>query len=1325
LHKKLAATLTIAIFLVSTLAVVAPAYAHFTLGDLTSTYRYHANDFDQHKDGVIGYVWPGGGQNAYTGSPNVYSNSLYPGYQSPYPGGNPPLAPNNALQLEGDEYAPYGAVLSSSTGDLIFALNATARFHGATVAFSTLYILIPPEFKIPDASQITSTITNNAGPSIRKYTLSPYDRYAPGWTLIRIYADTYSLFPGSESIHFFGGQDEWYYVRINGATAPNVAGRYFFKMFLRGSTGTTQVGGVSTAPTATYWVPTENWPVMLVKGELDPAIITGTIRYAGYNATLYGQGIQEAGMVWAHMTSKLDPYTGNNVMTCPDVTDPTMAAIPCTDAWGFFNQTAQGHYEVEGVAPGVYTLYAEAAGYPIAVIASGVTILKGQSLHFDGYLQPGAVIHGNVFTKHQFGEEPWPENSYIKIELYGNPTVSNQPDASAGTPVSYSPLPCIAGGQLDTFGGLQIYSPGGDASSCGDPRTAGEIAFPWHEYMNTRGPGHQVAIHNENNPDPQGVGPYQNWFVVGGTATPFHFEFGEKGKYGAPRDLSGMVPQLYATWINGLTPGRYYARAWVFRYVQTGLDGSTFQEYSFDITPQEWAGDVSLPIDLRLSSWVNKTVHFHNLPGTITTDGINTGAAYLYGGLYDANGVQWAWNVTTLPLPPLNPFVNPTTGLPDNHPGGYMVDLTGGSGNGVIPYAANYLDPAAINRNCNNPLAGIQYGSCNLQLWGYNDTWLGENYGIPSGTYQPKVYALGYLQQSTDYVSVTLSGTPTSVSDHVFRGAGFNFTVYSIDWERPRVNRNWVWSQPDSLYGLTSDIEIGILRTPTDQYVSGEVCDGCDAGAYAGPYGGYGHPATEDQNYLLTQQPNTYWTQADGGGRNVLPNDNAQGAFFGLEAPYATVGGWMSLAGCGDFSQCARKYGFTTGKATNTWKLSFYKPSAFDSGAYSFRGWTYGYIQNKDYSVYVMKGQVADIKINLIVGVNVTLDILFKKEHIITPTAANMSARVTLWNDQGNLVGEWMSSEGVYIDRTGYAVAADNTAAHPFGGLYNYLPGGVSLLHVNLAGLPAWWGSYGGPVDNPSISDFEIDVQDLHYFPNAGILGSPDYTGGWTAEVDFVNWYANNSNPNHDPFHPAGLANYYPPVIGLLMGESFHIIPGTTAQSGISYMEDMALGYHGADSFSFAHSMAPNHLGPYAQQGVWAINNAPNSGEASAIYEVDLNGYLTGQALAFTWSNEFRPISWYTAQVVGADHSFNFYTNDGLYEGFLTPGDYKLTLAGPGLTAQTISLSISAGQSGGVGSGVSLYLEQSNIPVPEFSGIAVVAISALAASLYLLRRRRK
>jgi hypothetical protein len=191
------------------------------------------------------------------------------------------------------------------------------------------------------------------------------------------------------------------------------------------------------------------------------------------------------------------------------------------------------------------------------------------------------------------------------------------------------------------------------------------------------------------------------------------------------------------------------------------------------------------------------------------------------------------------------------------------------------------------------------------------------------------------------------------------------------------------------------------------------------------------------------------------------------------------------------------------------------------------------------------------------------------------------------------------------------------------------------------------------------------------------------------------------------------------------MGESYHIIPGTTATSGISLTEDTATNtYVSPPGSAFVgHTMAANHLGPYSQEGVWQIAGAHNSGEASAIFEVDLNGFVSGNVLAFTWSNEFRTLSWGTISVVGASGaSWNFYTFDGVYQAFLTPGNYKFSLAQPGYAPQTWSYVVSPGQSG---SGANVYLEQSNIPVPEFSTVAVVAFSALAASLYLLRRRRK
>ena len=52
----------------------------------------------------------------------------------------------------------------------------------------------------------------------------------------------------------------------------------------------------------------------------------------------------------------------------------------------------------------------------------------------------------------------------------------------------------------------------------------------------------------------------------------------------------------------------------------------------------------------------------------------------------------------------------------------------------------------------------------------------------------------GYVQESpAEQVSVTLSGTEVQVSDHMYRGVGFNASLFSIDWEEPTVNRPWVW----------------------------------------------------------------------------------------------------------------------------------------------------------------------------------------------------------------------------------------------------------------------------------------------------------------------------------------------------------------------------------------------------------------------------------------------------------------------------------------------------------------------------------------------------
>ena len=104
-----------------------------------------------------------------------------------------------------------------------------------------------------------------------------------------------------------------------------------------------------------------------------------------------------------------------------------------------------------------------------------------------------------------------------------------------------------------------------------DPRLGGNIACPWHEYVPSNGYFAGVSLRHstftKSRPDKlvhrvsarvlEQRRIRRGWSSTalvcsGGTTTPFHFEFGVKGEYGAPRDLDGMVPQVYATWVNGL-----------------------------------------------------------------------------------------------------------------------------------------------------------------------------------------------------------------------------------------------------------------------------------------------------------------------------------------------------------------------------------------------------------------------------------------------------------------------------------------------------------------------------------------------------------------------------------------------------------------------------------------------------------------------------------------------------------------------------------------------------------------------------------------------------
>jgi tetratricopeptide (TPR) repeat protein len=446
-----------------------------------------------------------------------------------------------------------GTLLTGSTCDLTFAVKAADLMSSATnfkaiksnplggeiTSQIAIVIYLPPGFSISGAYPFTTK--DDSLIQISKASIQ--DPYGPGWLVARISckfnssSDGFAVVPYDDSFISIASDRRYCYIRAKGVTAPSIAGRYFFKIALHEG-GESSMSKTEITPLAEqdgralHFIPMENWPVISVKGEVTPATISGTIRRAQDGLTI-GAPIQRAGKVWAKMTMRLDPYTSQQR---PD--------LPKVHAVGYFNATAQGHYEVEGLAAGIYDLYASAAGLPQTPVRSGFTVLMGQSLHFDLSLQLGPVLHGIVSSYHQAEEVPWRESGSVEIGVCNGPTLIE------GYP----------------RGSLVAWAGGPDKS-------------------------HIARASND-------IGPSQDWLVKAGTKAPFHFGFGLKDEYGAPTDLDGMVPQVYATWVNGLTPGTYYVRASISEYAQTDARGQ-FIDYQFFVKPQERAQEIELQIRLQ------------------------------------------------------------------------------------------------------------------------------------------------------------------------------------------------------------------------------------------------------------------------------------------------------------------------------------------------------------------------------------------------------------------------------------------------------------------------------------------------------------------------------------------------------------------------------------------------------------------------------------------------------------------------------------------------------------------------------------------------------
>jgi hypothetical protein len=306
--------------------------------------------------------------------------------------------------------------------------------------------------------------------------------------------------------------------------------------------------------------------------------------------------------------------------------------------------------------------------------------------------------------------------------------------------------------------------------------------------------------------------------------------------------------------------------------------------------------------------------------------------------------------------------------------------------------------------------------------------------------------------------------------------------------------------------------------------------------------------------------------------------------------------------------------------------------------------------------------------------VNLTIRIVFKTEGILAGIPFNSSVRIRVFDEGDDLV----AATTVFSD-AGALSATSNAGFFADGRKLESQPipaGTTTLEYVALAGLFGYV--------EPSTGSASVRSATL-FSPDYGVWGVSthpgSYGGEWTVMVDVVNWYLPHS--------------FYPAAPALLQGESPFFNPY-------------------------------NHLGPYQQLGYAKISNVAQGGEASAEFEMDLRSYVQGIVLGLDWNDATRTMSWAHIEIKSGAATYNWYTWDGWFDGYLDPGTYRAALTewtalSEGHNIHEFTLNATEGQS----STATILLGESGIAIPEFSDAFVVITVMISLSFIALGSRQR
>jgi len=786
--KRILAVFLIALFIAAVFPTVAEVQGHFTLGEQTESGPIrNGKPWPDHSVGDLGnHV-----EKIYGWYDSVEVRRGPVAYVTPGLGYVPPD------QQMMNYYSPDGAIVTDSTGGLTFYINVTDLWPeidvGPEISFSYffnitweadrwLYVAIPPEFtplgdwENGETTNAKTSITNDYA-LIKTGKLPNDDEVAPGWWYVAVSAATDPLH-GHQGVLWPPGKDPYpdrqvrsgdfagcYWIWTGGLKAPSCAGKYFFKIFNSG-----YYCPICLRFHRMECIPFENFPVLLVKGELDPGYIQGRILYGGnfYYGYFYGDPIEDVGGRVIAEGEAIDPVTN----------EPTGRKV-C--AVGYFSEDAEGYYEIEGLAPGIYTLTAEAAGFPPVTLATEITVKRGQSIHgVDIYLYPGAKIQLKVNSKCPTGAVPWPDYLLFYDEFMEEYYIDED---------------YIAIELLDEEGNTVI------------PRLNMDMLEEfWPE----------IEIIEEEE---------------------YHFEIfmGEEDCYaGIGAILDGHIPQFHADWISGLPAGVYYPKVYVFGYVQ-------LEEYPVVVPSAQYTGVVMREMDVFQGGKVHATIHFHNQEMPSADEAPLVGGDLIIEA-YDTEGNLRGWNATTTPDPPYpenetvtldvlgDPLPNLCSGMPAGtytfkvwYPGyaqqefpqhtvqlcewgSFSFHLVKGANITVTVYSRDWQSPAqplpwlhpdahlrVYFYNSAREMVGWKGGNQRTVLaepdrehfWFDGMHWTIEDYirygfkpsGLPTDIYSINAYTVGYVQKMVPEVWSQKASSTGDIPLYLYAGAKIMCTV--------------------------------------------------------------------------------------------------------------------------------------------------------------------------------------------------------------------------------------------------------------------------------------------------------------------------------------------------------------------------------------------------------------------------------------------------------------------------------------------------------------------------------------------------------------------